>query len=196
MGVLGIVDPAYETVSIPAESWQRWAEMARAIGDDDCTLAKELRIARAVPTRRNLYWAATAARIAAQWTTGDREKLAGEVAAELEHLAAPPQRFPIEAVVVAGDTPMGGPTVGDPAHEAVSIPAERWQRWHDIVRAIGDDDGALAKELCIAHTVPTRRNLYWAATAARILMQWTTGDRQQLANAIAVELENAGATRR
>ena len=88
MGVLGIVDPAYETVSIPAESWQRWAEMARAIGDDDCTLAKELRIARAVPTRRNLYWAATAARILMQWTTGDRQQLANAIAVELENAGA------------------------------------------------------------------------------------------------------------
>ena len=63
----------------------------------------------------------------------------------------------------------------DLAHEAVSIPAERWQRWHKIARAIGNDDCALAKELCIANTAPTRRNLYWAATAARIPVQWTTG---------------------
>jgi hypothetical protein len=81
----------------------------------------------------------------------------------------------------------------DPAHEPVSIPAERWQRWHEIACAIGNDDRALAKELCIANTAPTRRNLYWAATAARILVQWTTGDQQRLANAIAVELESAGA---
>ena len=83
----------------------------------------------------------------------------------------------------------------DLAHEAVSIPAERWQRWHKIARAIANDDCALVKELCIANTAPTRRNLYWAATAARILVQWTTGDQQRLANAIAVELENAGAPR-
>jgi hypothetical protein len=81
----------------------------------------------------------------------------------------------------------------DVAHEAISIPAERWQRWHEIARAIGSDDCNLAKELCIANTAPTRRNLYWAATAARILVQWTTGDRQRFANAIAVELESAGA---
>jgi hypothetical protein len=81
----------------------------------------------------------------------------------------------------------------DLAHEAVSIPAQRWQRWHQIARAIGNDDCGHTKELCIANAVPTRRNLYWAATAARILVQWTTGDRQRLANAIAVELEGAGA---
>src|SRR5262245_64935539 len=80
----------------------------------------------------------------------------------------------------------------DLAHEAVSIPAERWQRWHKIARAIGNDDCALAKELCIAKAAPTRRNLYWAATAARILVQWTTGDRQRLASAIATEREGAG----
>ena len=81
----------------------------------------------------------------------------------------------------------------DLAHEAVSIPAQRWQRWHEIARAIGNDGCALTKELGIANAAPTRRNLYWAATAARILAQWTTGDRQRLANAIAVELESAGA---
>src|SRR6476660_5851347 len=85
----------------------------------------------------------------------------------------------------------GVPMVVDPAHETVSIPAERWQRWHEIARAIGNDDCALAKELCIANTAPTRRNLYWAATAARILVQWTTGDRQRLASSIATELESA-----
>ena len=79
------------------------------------------------------------------------------------------------------------------AHEAVSIPAERWQRWHEIARAIGNDGCGLAKELCNANAVPTRRNFYWAATAARILVQWTTGDKQRFANAIAVELESAGA---
>jgi hypothetical protein len=83
--------------------------------------------------------------------------------------------------------------VVDPAHEPVSISANSWQRWHEIARAIGNDDCALAKELCNANSVPTRRNLYWAATAARILVQWTTGDQQRLANAIAVELESAGA---
>jgi hypothetical protein len=81
----------------------------------------------------------------------------------------------------------------DRAHETVSVPAERWQRWHEIARAIGHDDCGLTKELSIAKTVPTRRNLYWAATAARILVQWTTGDRQRLANAIAAELESTGA---
>jgi len=81
----------------------------------------------------------------------------------------------------------------DLAHEAVSIPAERWQRWHKIARAIGNNSCALAEELCNANTVPARRNLYWAATAASILVQWTTGDQQRLANAIAVELESAGA---
>jgi len=35
----------------------------------------------------------------------------------------------------------------DLAHEAVSIPAERWQRWHKIARSIGNDDCVLAKEL-------------------------------------------------
>ena len=70
----------------------------------------------------------------------------------------------------------GGVLVGvDLAHEPVSIPAERWQRLREIVLDIGNDDCALGKELCIANTAPTRRNLYWAATAARILVQWTTG---------------------
>jgi hypothetical protein len=81
--------------------------------------------------------------------------------------------------------------VVDLAHEAVAIPAERWLRWHEIARAIGNDDCALANELCIANAAPTRRNLYWAATAARILVQWTTGDQQRLASAIATELESA-----
>jgi hypothetical protein len=82
----------------------------------------------------------------------------------------------------------------DLAHEAVSVSAERWQSWHKIARAIGSDACALAKELCIADAAPTRRNWYWAVTAARILVQSTTGDQQRLANAIAVALESAGAS--
>jgi len=39
--------------------------------------------------------------------------------------------------------------VVDSAHVAISIPAERWQRWHRIARAIGNDHCALAKELRI-----------------------------------------------
>jgi hypothetical protein len=74
------------------------------------------------------------------------------------------------------DVPMGVPMVVDSAHEAVSIPAERWQRWHEIAGEIGKC--ALAKVLCNANTMPTRRNMYWAATAARMLVQWTTGGKQ------------------
>jgi hypothetical protein len=188
-----VVDLAHEAVSIPAERWQRWREILRAIGNEDCALAKELCIANTAPTRRNLYWAATAARILVQWTTGDRQRLASALATELECAAVLPHRAPIGECAANGDVPMGVPMVVDLAHEAVSIPAERWQRWREILRAIGNDDCALAKELCIANTAPTRRNLYWAATAARILVQWTTGDQQRLANAIAVELESAGA---
>src|SRR6516165_10465224 len=99
-------------------------------------------------------------------------------------LVCAPASRPARAFAANGDVPMGV----DPAHEAVSIPAERWQRWHRIVRAVGTHDCALAKELWIANTAPTRRNSYWAATAARILTQWTTGDRQKLANALATEL--------
>ena len=183
------VDLAHEAVPIPAESWQRWHEIARAIDNDDRALTKELCIANAVPTRRNLYWAATAARILVQWTTGDRQRLANAIASELESAAVPPRRAPVRACTVNGDVPM----VVDVAHEAVSISSQRWQRWHEIARAIGNNDCALTRELCIANAVPTRRNLYWAATAARILVQWTTGDRQRLANAIAAELESAGA---
>jgi hypothetical protein len=189
-----VVDPAHETVAVPAERWQRWHEIARAIGNDDCALAKELCIANTAPTRRNLYWAATAARILVQWTTGDRQRLASAIATELEGAAVPPHRTPVGAFAVNGDVPMGVPKVVDPAHEPVSIPAERWQRWHEMAREIGNDSCALAKELCNANTVPTKRNLYWAATAARILVQWTTGDQQRFANAIAVELESAGAS--
>jgi hypothetical protein len=188
-----VVDLAHEAVSISAERWQRWREIAREIGDKDCALAKELCNANAVPTRRNLYWAATAARILVQWSMGDRQRLASAIAAELESAAVSPHRAPIGACAVIGDIPVGVPMVVDLAHEAVSIPAERWQRWHEIAREIGNDDCALAKELCNANAVPTRRNLYWAATAARILVQWTTGDQQRLANAVAVELESAGA---
>jgi len=183
------VDLAHEAVPIPAESWQRWHEIARAIDNDDCALTKELCIANAMPTRRNLYWAATAARILVQWTTGDRQRRANAIASELESAAVPPHRAPVRACTVTGDLPM----VVDVAHEAVSIPSQRWQRWHEIACAIGNDDCTLTKDLCIANAVPTRRNLYWAATAARILVQWTTGDRQRLANAIAAELESAGA---
>ncbi len=188
-----IADPAHEAVSIPAERWHRWHEIVREIGRDDHGLAEELDIANTVPTRRNLYWAAIAARILAQWTTGDRQRLADEIATELEGVAAPPQRGPVGASAVNRDVPTGVTRIADLAHEAVSIPAERWHRWHEIAREIGHDDHGLAEELDIANTVPTRRNLYWAATAARILVQWTTGDRQRLANAIAVELENAAA---
>jgi hypothetical protein len=176
-----VVDIAHEAVSIPAERWQRWHEIAREIGDDACALAKELCIANTAPTRRNLYWAATAARILVQWTTGDRQRLASAVATELENAAVPPDR--------AWAVPM----VVDIAHEEISIPAERWQRWHEIAREIGENDCALARGLCIARAAPTRRNLYWAATAARILVQWTTGDRQRLASAVATELEGAAA---
>ena len=191
MAVPTVVDLSHEAVSIPAERWQRWHEISRAIGNDDCALAQELCIANTAPTRRNLYWAATAARILEQWTTGDRQRMASAIATELESAAVPPHRAPVGECAVNGDVPMAVPTVVDLAHEAVSIPAERWQRWHEIARAIGNDDCALAHELCIANTAPTRRNLYWAATAARILEQWTTGDRQRLANAIATELESA-----
>src|SRR5262249_46756344 len=124
--------------------------------------------------------------ILAQWTTGDRQRLANALATELEKAAVPPPRAQLEQCAVNGDV--------DPAHEPVSISANRWQRWHEIVREIGNGSCALAKELSKANAVPTRRNLYWAATAARILVQWTTGDRQRLANAIAVELESAGAS--
>jgi predicted RNA-binding protein (virulence factor B family) len=187
-----VVDPAHEVISIPAERWQRWHEIAREIGNNDCGLAKELCIANTAPTRRNLYWAATAARILVQWTTGDRQRLASTIATELESAAVPPHRALVGAFTENGDIPIAVPTVVDLAHEAVSIPVERWQRWHEIVREIGNNDCGLAKDLCIANTAPTRRNLYWAATAARILVQWTTGDRQRLANAIAAELEHAG----
>ena len=187
------VDLAHEAVSIPAERWQRWHKIARAIGNDDCALAKELCIAKAAPTRRNLYWAATAARILVQWTTGDRQRLASAIATELEGAAVPPDRARLGECATNGDVPKGIPIVGDAAHESVSISANSWQRWHEIVREIGSGSCALANELCIANAVPTRRNLYWAATAARILVQWTTGDQQRLANAIAVELESAGA---
>jgi hypothetical protein len=124
---------------------------------------------------------------------GDRQRLASAIATELESAAVPPYRAPVGECAVNGDVPMGVPMVVDPAHEPVSISANSWQRWHEIAREIGNDDCALAKELCIANTAPTRRNLYWAATAARILVQWTTGDRQRLASAIATELESAGA---
>src|SRR5882672_9693664 len=43
---------------------------------------------------------------------------------------------PGRAFAVNDDVPMGVPVVVDLAHEAVSIPAERWQRWHEIARAI------------------------------------------------------------
>jgi hypothetical protein len=68
----------------------------------------------------------------------------------------------------------------DLAHEAVLIPAERWQRWREIAREIDNDGCALAEELCNANAVATRWNLYWAATAARILVQCTTGDQQKV----------------
>jgi hypothetical protein len=100
---------------------------------------------------------------------------------------------PGRAFAVHGGVPVGIAMVVDLAHEAVSISDNSWQRRHEIVREIGNDRCALAKELCNANTVPTRRNLYLATTAARILVQWTTGDQQRLANAIAVELESAGA---
>lgn len=76
-----------------------------------------------------------------------------------------------------GGLPMGIAMVVDLAHEAVSVPAEKWQRSHGIARAIDNDDCVLSQELRIANTAPTWRSLYWAATAARILVQWTTGDR-------------------
>jgi len=189
-----VVDLAHAAVSIPAEKWQRWHDIARAIDNDDRTLAKELCIANSAPTRRNLYWAATAARILVQWTTGDRQRLASAIATELEGAAVQPHRASGGAFAGDGEVPIGISMAVDRAHESVSISANRWQRWHDIVREIGNDSCALAKALCDAATVPTRRNLYWAATAARILVQWTTGDRQRLANAIAVELESAGAS--
>jgi hypothetical protein len=187
------VDPAHEAVSIPAERWQQWHEIARAIGNEDCALAKELSIANTAPTRRNLYWAATAARILVQWTTGDRQRLASAIATELEGAAVPPHCAPVGAYAVNRGVPASVPMIVDPAHEAVSIATDRWQRWHEIARAIGNEGCDLAKELCNANAVSTRRNLYWAATAARILVQWTTGDQQRFANAIAAELESAGA---
>ena len=191
VGIAMVVDLAHVAVSIPAEKWRRWHEIARAIDNDDCVLTQELRIANTAPTRRNLYWAATAARILVQWTTGNRQRLASAIATELESAAVPPHRAPVGECAVYGDVPVRV----DPAHEPVSISENSWQRWHEIAREIGNDGCALTKELCNANTVPTRRNLYWAATAARILMQWTTGDQQRLANAIAVELESAGAPR-
>ena len=187
------VDLAHEAASIPAERWQRWHDIARAIGNDDCALAKELCIAKAAPTRRNLYWAATAARILVQWTTGDRQSLARAIATELEGAAVPPDRARIDECSVNGDVPNGIPIVVDAAHEPVSISANRWQRRHEMALEIGNGSCALTKELCNANAVPTRRNLYWVATTAHILVQRTTGDQQRLANAIAVELERASA---
>lgn len=193
MGAPMVVDPAHEVVSIHADKWQRWHAIARAVGNDDRGLAKELRIANAAPTRRNLYWAATAARTLVQWTTGDRQRLATAIATELEGAAVPPHWAPVGEFAVDGDAPMSLPIIFDLAHEQVSISANRWQRWCEIVREIGDDDCGLAKDLRNAKLMPTRRNLYWAATTARVLVQWTTGDQQRFANAIAAELECAGA---
>ena len=130
-----------------------------------------------------MYWAATAARILVQWTTGDRQRSANAIATEIESYAAPPNRTLVE---LSDDVP----TVVDVAHVAVSVPVEVWQRWHEIARAIDKGDCVLTQELRTANSAPTRRNLYWAATAARILVQWTTGDRQRSANAIAAELES------
>jgi hypothetical protein len=115
-----VVDPAHEVVLIPAERWQWWHEIARAIGNDDRGLAKELCIANTAPTRRNLYWAATAARILVQWTTGDRQRLASAIATELEGAAVPPHRAPVGAFAVNGDVPMGVPMVVDPGAMAQS----------------------------------------------------------------------------
>ena len=191
MGVPKVVDIAHETVFVPADRWERWHEIARAIGNDDCGLTKVLRNANTIPTRRNVYWAVTAARILVQWTTGDRQRLANAIAVELECAASPSHCALVRAFAGNGGAPEGVRKVVDVAHEMVSIPAETWQRWHEIARAIGDYDCGLRKELFNANSVPTRRNLYWAVTAARVLGQWTTGDRQRLANAIAVELERA-----
>ena len=101
----------------------------------------------------------------------------------------PPDHVPVAKGTVTSDLP----TSIDPAHQVISIPTDRWQRWHEIAQQIGNDDCGLAKELRNADAAPTRRNLYWAATTARTLAQWTTGDRQQMAGALAAELENAAA---
>ena len=191
MGVPMVVDPAHEVVSIHADKWQRWHAIARAIGKDDRGLAKELRIANAAPTRRNLYWAATAARTLVQWTIGHRQRLATVIATELEGAAVPPHWAPVGELAANSDASL--PIIFDLAHEHVSISANRWQRWYEIVLEIGDDDCGLAKDLRNAKLMPTRRNLYWAATTARVLVQWTTGDQQRFANAIAAELESFGA---
>ena len=82
---------------------------------------------------------------------------------------------------------MGDPMVVDLAHEAVSVPAETWRRWHAIARRIDKRDCNLSEALRRAHSTSTRRNFYWAATAARILVQWATGERQKLANVATVE---------
>jgi hypothetical protein len=52
---------------------------------------------------------------------------------------------------VNGDVPMGV----DLAHEAVSIPAERWQRWREIAREIGNE--ALSSSTAMAFA-----NLCWS----------------------------------
>src|SRR5262245_58925528 len=117
MGVPMVVDLAHEAVSIPAETWQRWHGIVRAIGNDDCALAKELCIANTLPTRWNLYWAATAARILVQWTTAERQSLARAIATELESAAVPPHSAPVGECAVTGDVPMVVPMVVDPAHE-------------------------------------------------------------------------------
>ena len=141
MGVPVVVDSAHELISISPEKWHRWHAIARAIGKDDRDLGKELRVASTAPTRRNLYWAATAARILVQWTTGDRQRLAIAIATELESAAVPPH-WPPGGVFKNCDVP----TYLRP-HELVSISARRWERWHEVAREIGDHDCGLAKEL-------------------------------------------------
>lgn len=122
MGVPKVVDIAHETVLVPADRWDRWREIARAIGNDDCGLTKELYKANDIPTRRNLYWAVTAARILVQWTTGDRQRLANALAVELEYAAAPTNRARVAAFGRNGDAPVGVRKIADVAHETVPIP--------------------------------------------------------------------------
>ena len=89
---------------------------------------------------------------------------------------------------VNGDVPMGV----DLAHEAVLIPAERWQQWHKIACAIGTT--TILPSLKSVHRPIPR----WRVGQAEFGLgryrcprsrAWTTGDQQRLANAITVELD-------
>lgn len=75
--------------------------------------------------------------------------------------------------------------------EKVGISAEVLARWHEAAKRLGDAGGVLRTELADVARDPSRHMLRRAAKSARFAERRTAGLDQQIANAVATEIENA-----